>query len=268
MATLNDMSAQTLFSVAGRVALVTGAASGLGLSMAEVLAANGATVVMADRDVDGLNQHAERLRKLSLLVEAVPIDLDELDSIGPTILAAAERHGRLDVVFANAAISSGPGFGNVEGQIENVSASLWDSALRVNLTGTFRTIQAAATVMKRQHNGSIVVTSSAAALRPSPLPGHAYHATKAAVTNLVHLIAMELGPFNVRVNAIAPGPFITNIAGGRMRDPVVQAKFVVGVPMGRAAEPDEIKGLTLFLASDASSYVTGAVIPIDGGTTA
>jgi NAD(P)-dependent dehydrogenase (short-subunit alcohol dehydrogenase family) len=122
--------------------------------------------------------------------------------------------------------------------------------------------------MKSRRAGSIIVTASVAALRTSPLPGHAYHAGKAGVAHLVKLVAAELGPFNVRVNGIAPGPFVTNIAGGRMRDPEAQAKFVETVPLGRVAQVDEIKGLALFLASGASSYITGAIIPIDGGTAA
>jgi NAD(P)-dependent dehydrogenase (short-subunit alcohol dehydrogenase family) len=107
-----------------------------------------------------------------------------------------------------------------------------------------------------------------AAFRTSPLPGHSYHAAKVAVAHLVRLVAAELGPFNVRVNGIAPGPFKTNFAGGRMRDPEAGKKFAASVPLGRLAEVEEIKGLALFLASAASSYVTGAVIPIDGGTAA
>lgn len=266
--TNEDMRPDNLFAVRGHVAIVTGAASGLGLAMSEVLAANGATVVMADCDETRLAEHAARLAAAGGTVEALALDLNDVDVVRPRLDATIARYGRLDALFANAAISSGPGYGSAEGQVDTLSDALWDAAIRVNLTATFRTVQAAAAVMKTQKRGSIVVTSSAAALRPGPLPGHAYHATKAAVANLVRLLAMELGPYNVRVNAIAPGPFLTNIAGGRMRDPAVQPKFVAGVPMGRPAEPDEIKGLALYLASDASGYVTGAIIPIDGGTVA
>jgi NAD(P)-dependent dehydrogenase (short-subunit alcohol dehydrogenase family) len=262
------MKAAELFDVTGRVAFITGAASGLGLAMTEVLARNGARVVMADLDEASLDREAARLRHAGLAVEAQALDVADADRLRAAVDGAVRRHGRLDAVFANAGISSGPGFGNPEGEIEDVSLDLWDKALRVNLTGAFLTIQAAARHMKRQKAGSIVVTSSVAALRPSPLPGHAYHASKAALANLVRLIAIELGPHGVRVNAIAPGPFVTNIAGGRLRDPASQKLFVSTVPLGRAAQPDEIKGLALFLASDASSYVTGAVIPIDGGTSA
>ena len=120
--------------------------------------------------------------------------------------------------------------------------------------------------MKKQRSGSIVVTSSVAALKPSPMSSAAYHAAKAAVAQLVRLEALELAPYNVRINAIAPGPFKTNIANRRMHDPDAAKRFASSVPLGRLAEIDEIKGLALLLASSASSYITGAVIPIDGGT--
>ncbi len=262
------MKAAELFDVAGRTAFVTGAASGLGLAMTEVLARNGARVVMADLDGASLDREAARLRDAGLAVELVELDVSDAEAVRRAIDGAARRHGRLDAVFANAGISSGPGFGDPAGAIENVSLDLWDKALRVNLTGAFLTVQAAARHMKRQGTGSIVVTSSVAALRPSPLPGHAYHAGKAAVANLVRLISIELAPHGVRVNGIAPGPFVTNMAGGRLRDKASQSRFVSTVPLGRVAQPSEIKGITLFLASDASSYVTGAVIPVDGGTSA
>jgi NAD(P)-dependent dehydrogenase (short-subunit alcohol dehydrogenase family) len=123
--------------------------------------------------------------------------------------------------------------------------------------------------MKRRRSGSIVATASIAGLRADPLVGYGYVAAKAAVGNIVRQAAVDLAPHNVRVNAIAPGPFLTNIAGGRLhRDPDVVKKFAAHVPLGRIAQPDEIKGLALLLASPAGSFITGTVIPIDGGTTA
>ena len=262
------MLAAELFDVRGHVAFITGAASGLGLAMSEVLAHNGAWVAMADLDAAAVAREAERLRRAGLGAAPIPLDVADSAALRAAIDDVASRHGRLDAVFANAGVSSGPGFGSPEGRIENVSMSLWQRALDVNLTAVFGTVQAAAAHMKRHRSGSIVVTSSVAALRPAPMPGHAYHATKAAVANLVRVIAIELAPWNIRVNAIAPGPFATNIAGGRLREPEAQKPFIAGVPMGRVAEPGEIKGLALFLASGASGYVTGTCIPIDGGTSA
>jgi NAD(P)-dependent dehydrogenase (short-subunit alcohol dehydrogenase family) len=178
------------------------------------------------------------------------------------------RHGRLDCVFANAGVTGGPGFGNPEGEIETASLELWEQSLRVNLSGAFFTMRAAAKHMKRRRSGSIVVTSSVAALRASSLPSYGYHAAKAGIAQAVRVAALELGPYNVRVNAIAPGPFATNIADGRLRTPEGVVMFSKTLPMARVADVKEIKGLALLLASPASSFITGAIIPIDGGTQA
>ena len=131
------------------------------------------------------------------------------------------------------------------------------------------TVQAAAIAYeKAEATGRIVVTSSIAGLGAEDMVGYAYVATKAAVANLVRQAGRELAPFNISVNAIAPGPFRTNIGGGRIDDPEVEAAFKALVPAGRIAETDEMKGLILLLASPAASYLTGTVIPIDGGATA
>ena len=266
------MKAEKLFDVTGQVAFVTGAASGLGLAMAEVLAENGARVTMADIDADTLEALVRKMREAGSAVEAAVVDVADSGALRLRIDAVVEKHGRLDAVFANAGISSGPGFateaGRISGQIEHTSLATWARVLEVNLTGVFVTMQAAAAHMKAQRSGRIVVTSSIAGLRADALVGYPYAVTKAALTNLVRQAAKELAPYNVLVNAIAPGVFFTNIAGGRLRDPVARDEFSRIVPLGRIADPGEIKGLALFLASGASSYVTGTVIPIDGGVTA
>jgi NAD(P)-dependent dehydrogenase (short-subunit alcohol dehydrogenase family) len=138
----------------------------------------------------------------------------------------------------------------------------------VNLTATFVAIQSAARHMKKQRQGRIVAIASIAGMRGDPMTGYAYASSKGAVVNLVKQASWELAPYNVLVNGIAPGPFRTNIAGGRIREPEVEKAFADTVPLGRIAETDEIMGLALLLASKASSFMTGAVIPIDGGTVA
>jgi NAD(P)-dependent dehydrogenase (short-subunit alcohol dehydrogenase family) len=266
------MKAEKLFDVSGRVAFVTGAASGLGLAMAEVLAENGACVTMADINGDALEPLVDKMRDAGLMVEAALLDVAETDQLRECIDGVMHRQGRLDAVFANAGASSGPGFateaGRISGQIDHTSPEVWERVLKVNLTSVFATMQAAAAHMKVQKSGRIIVTSSIAGMRADTLVGYPYAATKAAVINLVRQAARELGPYNVLVNAIAPGAFITNFAGGRMRDPRAREEFRRVVPLGRVGETAEIKGLALFLASPASSYLTGAVIPIDGGVTA
>jgi NAD(P)-dependent dehydrogenase (short-subunit alcohol dehydrogenase family) len=263
------MRAETLFDVRGRVTIVTGAASGLGLAMAEVMAENGALVTMIDVDPVALDAAVAHLAQAGHAVDPVVLDVRETATLRAAIATTAEKHGRLDVVFANAGISAGPGFQLPAGEIDAVDVGRWQQVLQVNLTSVFVTLQAAAQRMKAQRSGRIIVTSSIGGIRAERMVGYAYAATKAALNNLVRQAALELAPYNVLVNAIAPGPFLTNIAGGRLhREPETVRKFADMVPLGRIARPDELKGLALLLASPASSFITGAVIPIDGGVTA
>ncbi len=263
------MKAAEIFNVTGDVAFVTGAASGLGLAMAEVMADNGARVVLTDIDGARLEGVIGPMARRGCDVSAVALDVENLEALRRTIDATAETHGRLDAVFANAGISAGPGPAfSPSGEIASVSLSAWDRVLKVNLTSVFVTIEAAAVHMKKQRRGRIVVTASIAALKSEQLVGYAYAATKAAICNLVRHAALELAPHGVVVNAIAPGPFLTNIGNGRLRDPAVRETWARSVPQRRLADPAELKGLALLLASPAASFITGTVIPIDGGSTA
>ena len=264
------MKQQQLFDVDGHVAFVTGAASGLGLAFAEVMAENSARVVLTDVDQPALDRATARLLSGGCAVEQAVVDIADTATLCATIDRTAQRHGRLDAVFANAGISSGPGFElSPNGTIDAIDLALFQRAIELNLTATFMTIRFAAAHMKRRRSGSIIATTSIAGTRSDPLVGYGYVAAKAAVGNIVRHAAVDLAPYNVRVNAIAPGPFLTNIAGGRLhREPAVVEKFAATVPMGRLGQPDEIKGLALLLASPAGSFITGTVIPIDGGTTA
>ena len=254
-----------LFGMAGQVAAVTGAASGLGLAMAEVLAGAGATVVLMDVDARGLEVAREAITDAGGRVETAVLDVCDREAIRAEVDRIAERHGRLDAVIANAGVTAGPGYRTEIGQINAVQDAQWDRVLSINLSGVFVTMQAAAAHMKRQRSGRIVAVASVAGLKSEVMCGYAYTATKAAVVNLVRQAAMELAPYNVMVNGIAPGPFRTNIANGRIRQPEIEAEFASMVPLGRIAIPQELKGLALLLASPASSFMTGTTIPIDGG---
>ena len=252
-----------LFGMAGQVAAVTGAASGLGLAMAEALAGAGATVVLLDVDAQGLE--AARKSITAARVETAVLDVSDRAAIRSEIDRIVARHGRIDAVVANAGVTAGPGYRTEIGQINAVKDEQWDRVLSINLSGVFVTLQAAAAHMKKQRSGRIVAVASVAGLKSEVMCGYAYTATKAAVVNLVRQAAMELAPYNVMVNGIAPGPFRTNIANGRIRQPEVEAEFASMVPLGRIASPQELKGLALLLASPASSFMTGTTIPIDGG---
>jgi NAD(P)-dependent dehydrogenase (short-subunit alcohol dehydrogenase family) len=205
-------------------------------------------------------------------VRGQAVDVTDRPALRKSIDAAAGHYGKLDVVFANVGIDSPPGFlgmtgeRNPEGAFENVSDERWDLVMATNLTSIYSTIKAAIPHMKKNAKGGrIIVTTSVAAIRGEAIVGMPYMPAKAAAAHLVRQAALELAKYNILVNAIAPGPFITNIAGGHMRDPKTVAAFARFTPLHRLAATDEIQGLALFLASPASTYVTGAQMVIDGG---
>jgi NAD(P)-dependent dehydrogenase (short-subunit alcohol dehydrogenase family) len=253
------------FSLKGRVAVVTGGAGGLGRAIAESLVEAGGLVEILDIDGEAAEKTA---RAIGPAAHATRVDAADRAAVRAAFEAIVARHGRIDCVFANAGMSAGPGYTTETGCLAGVQDAKWDEVLALNLTGVFATIQAAARHMVPRKRGSIVVIASIAGLASESMVGYAYASTKSAVINLTRQAAMELAPKGVRVNAIAPGPFRTNIAGGRILDPAVEALFAATVPMGRIADPEEIKGLAQYLASDASSYMTGAIIPLDGGSIA
>ena len=258
-----------LFDVRDVRAVVTGAASGLGFAMAEVLADCGARVTLADIDGDLLEESTGRLADRGAKVRCEVVDVSDADRVQALIDGVVAADGGLDVVFANAGIGASPGFAVDGGQhIDSIERSDWDQVIGVNLNGVMFTVGSAAAAMRRQGSGSIVVTSSVAGLRPEPVVCYGYIASKAAILNIVRQAALDLAPHGVRVNAICPGPFKgTRIGGGATLDPdpETEQQWVGTVPLGRMAEPEEMKGLVLLLASPAGSFITGASYVIDGG---
>jgi NAD(P)-dependent dehydrogenase (short-subunit alcohol dehydrogenase family) len=249
-----------LFDVRGARVVVTGAASGLGFAMAEVMADAGARVTLADLDADGLEQAASRLAGE---VRTAQLDVSDAAAVERVFEELVEEQGGVDVAFANAGISLEAGVVDPAGGLANLDRDAWDRVLGVNLNGVLFTIRAAAEHMKRQGSGRIVVTASTAGFGTDPMVGYSYSATKAAVIIIVRQAALELAKHGVHVNAIAPGPFRTNIGGDAAPIPPEAWNDIVAI--GRMAEPDELKGVALLLASPASSFMTGAVIPVDGG---
>ena len=269
------MRVAELFSVAGYGVIVTGGASGLGLAYAEALAENGARVTLLDLSDSALAGEIRRLRAAGYDVRGERVDVTDHGALDRAFDAAASEYGRLDVVFANAGVDSGAGFlGSwvgaqrprvAAGALENYSDERWNRVIDINLNGVFATLRAAARHLKPRRSGRIIVTTSLAALKCEAAIGAAYMAAKAGAAHLVHNVALELAAYNITVNAIAPGFFITNIGGGHAKSPAVQEAVAKVVPMHRVGWPEDIKGLALFLASPASAYLTGQQIVIDGG---
>ena len=257
--------ADRIFSVRHKRALVTGAASGIGLAIAEVLAEAGAQVTLVDVDKAGLDTVQEKMAAKGWDVRARVADVRDDAEIRSAVDEVVALSGGLDIVFANAGLSRGSSFASVEGYLENFPEEAWEEVLDIDLSGAFFTVQAAAAEMKQQGSGSIIVTASTAGMRSDPFCSYAYIAAKAGLINATRQAAFELAPFGVRVNVISPGPFKTNIGGANGSSPEVVARWSETVPLGRMGETSEMQGLALLLASDASSYITGAVIAIDGG---
>ncbi|HVN61380.1 MAG TPA: SDR family NAD(P)-dependent oxidoreductase [Gaiellaceae bacterium] len=270
---MTDRAAETLgrlFDVRGTRIVVTGAASGLGFAMAEVLADCGAHVTLADIDEARLEASTRKLVGRGGHAHAVVADVRDEAQVQALFDDVVAREGGVDVAFANAGLASVPGFRVEGGQtLDTVRREDWDRVLDVNLNGVMHTMRAAAAVMRRQGRGRIIVTASNAGLRPEPMVCYGYAASKAAVIHMVRHAALELAKDGVLVNAICPGPFYgTLIGGGVTEHPTEEMKAMWAelIPLGRMADPEELKGLVVLLASPASSFITGAAHVIDGGS--
>jgi NAD(P)-dependent dehydrogenase (short-subunit alcohol dehydrogenase family) len=269
------MKIADVFKVEGYGVIVTGGASGLGLGFTEVLVANGARVTMLDADSQRLEAETQRLRAAGFDVMGVCVDVTDHPALDKAFADAVRAYGRVDVVFANAGIDPGAGFmggwggskaiREPAGALEVYTDERWNRVIEINLNGVFATVRAAARHMKPQGSGHIIVTTSLASTQVEGVIGSAYMAAKAGAAHFMRCAALELAAYNITVNAIAPGIFVTNIGGGHSKNPALQKALAKVIPMHRVALPDDIKGLALFLASPASNYVTGQEIVIDGG---
>ena len=242
----------------GKVAIVTGAGRGIGREIAETLAREGAVTVVTDVRPDLLDDVSDVFRREGWSGRQYICDVRDRARTRAVVDDIVKTLGRVDVLVNNAGVAPG-------GPVETLSEEAWDLNLDVNLKGTFLMCQAVIPAMKRQRSGRIINAASFAAILPITGSG-AYAASKAALVNLTKSMAQEWMSWNIRVNVLSPGPFLSEMVEGAERNaPGFKDMIANGTLMKRVADPAEIVGPVLYLASDASSFVTGDDISVSGG---
>jgi len=253
------------FNLKGKCAIVTGAATGLGKAMANALADAGANIVIFDINKEKAEKTAEEIRKKNVEVMVVKADVTSYDEISSGVKKVLEKFGKIDILINDAGIVR-------HVKAEEMSLKDWNDVINVNLTGVFIVSQIVGKVMIEQKSGSIInISSMSGLIVNTPQCQCAYNASKAGVILLTKSLATEWAGYNVRVNTIAPGYMNTELTAMFIKDernkPTVD-RWMQFTPMGRVGEPEELGGIAVYLASDASSYVTGSVFTVDGGYTA
>lgn len=246
-------------SFENKVVIITGASGGIGGGMVERFAQDGATVILCARR--GTEEAAEKLRAEGYSAYGYPLDITDREAVKAVMADVAARFGKIDVLVNNAGINVGPDQRNF---VDNFSDEWWEKILKVDLDGTYNCTKLAVPYMPE--GGAIVNISSIVGM--VPLRNQcAFAAAKAAVNNFTQAIAMELAPRKIRANAICPGTIGIAITNTLWQKNDTMAALLSHIPMGRQGTPEEIANVTAFVASDAASYLTGAVIPVDGGWT-
>ncbi len=249
-----------MLQLTNKVAIITGASRGIGEAIAATYAQAGAAVVLTSRKMENVGPVAEAIRVAGGRAIAIAAHAGDQAAAEAVVQAALAEFGRVDILVNNAAAN--PHFG----PILTAEASHWDKIFEVNVKGYFFMIKAAAPLMQTQGGGKIINMASIAGINPGPLMG-VYSVSKAAVIMLTKALAAELAPLNIQVNAIAPGFIKTRFSAALWTNPSLSAGIERLTPAGRIAEPDELTGAALYLASDASSFTTGSVLVVDGGIT-
>jgi NAD(P)-dependent dehydrogenase (short-subunit alcohol dehydrogenase family) len=241
-----------------KVALVTGASRGIGEGIARLLAAQGAHVIVSSRKLDACEGVAASIRDAGGKAEAYACHIGEMAQIDKLFADLEAKHGRLDILVNNAATN--PHFGH----ITETDVGAFQKTVDVNIRGYFFMSSAGAKLMAKNGGGSIVNVASVNGVTPGAQQG-IYSITKAAVISMTKAFARECAPQKVRVNALLPGATDTKFASALFHNPVILEQALTRIPMHRVAEPSEMAGAVLYLASDAASYTTGAALNVDGG---
>jgi 3-oxoacyl-[acyl-carrier protein] reductase len=242
----------------GRVALVTGGGAGFGAAIAQALAREGCVLVIADRDAAAAGRTAQALRAAGSRAEAVELDVADAASVASALAPFDGATRRLDVLVNCAGLLS-------TGLVADLPASEWERVARVNVMGVLNCSKAAIAPMRVQRHGRIVNIASVSAMRGGGSVGNTlYGAAKAAVSALTMGLARELGADGITVNAVAPAIAETAMTRAALT-PEAREKILARIPLGRLAEPADIAALVAFLASDRAAFMTGTVIPVDGG---
>ncbi len=249
------------FRLDGKVALVTGGSRGLGYVIAEALSSAGAAVALSSRTAEPAKRAAESIAKATGRdVVGLAADVTAAANVESMIERVLQSFGRIDILVNNAGI-------NVRGPIEDLREDDWDAVIDTNLKGPWLCCRAVAPAMKRQKWGRVINVSSM--LGEISLPGRTpYASSKGGLTLLTKTLALEWAKDGINVNALCPGPFATEINTPLLNDPAARAQMEANVPLARWGEPVELGPAAVFLASEASSFMTGATLFIDGGYTA
>jgi len=253
------MQKRDLFSLKGRVAVVTGASSGLGVQMAKALAAQGADIVILARRKEKLEKVAEEIRQFGVRCRPIECDVTKIEMVRKAAELAEKEFGKVDILINNA------GSGGIA-SAEETSDEMWSNTINVDLSGVFMVAREFGKIMIKNKYGRIINISSIYGMVGNMAhPSAAYHAAKGGVINLTRALAAEWAKYGITVNAICPGYFVTELTEDVLNTEYFTNYMKSTAPMGRYGKEGELDSTAVYLASDASSYVTGAVIPVDGG---